>query len=441
MTTLLMAAVLVLGACGNPDDKVLSNIENFEEDTAPALTETVQSIIDYEADMSGLFNESVTDEELSDFKDNQSPLYENLNKRAELAAGLSDNEEKLKELSEEFASADVSESENLTEEQVNQLSDRAEQLAVSVKNVREGYGNVTSAETSFFKSLGSEAADYNTMRDGVDEINEVHKDVRAHYESINEQMQALYNTGYEVKTSLGEEVSDAETRERTESEAAKESAPEKLYTVDAKTSQIVPASDEAESAAVLITIDDAPDGNAVEMAHTLKELDAPAIFFVNGMYIESEEGQEKLREIHELGFEIGNHTYNHFNISALTPEDTALEIVDTSDLIEEVIGERPKYFRAPFGVNSESSINIAEEENMTVMNWTYGFDWEPEYQEPGALADIMVNTEMLDDGANLLMHDRTWTSGALADIVNGLRDKGYTLIDPDTIDAEGGVTE
>src|SRR5699024_7087543 len=107
----------------------------------------------------------------------------------------------------------------------------------------------------------SEAADYNTMRDGVDEINEVHKDVRAHYESINEQMQALYNTGYEVKTSLGEEVSDAETRERTESEAAKESAPEKLYTVDAKTSQIVPASDEAESAAVLITIDDAPDEN------------------------------------------------------------------------------------------------------------------------------------------------------------------------------------
>ncbi|CEA03594.1 hypothetical protein BN1048_02141 [Jeotgalicoccus saudimassiliensis] len=39
------------------------------------------------------------------------------------------------------------------------------------------------------------------------------------------------------------------------------------------------------------------------------------------------------------------------------------------------------------------------------------------------------------------MHDRTWTSSALADIVNGLRDKDYTLIDPASIDREGGVAE
>ena len=120
-----------------------------------------------------------------------------------------------------------------------------------------------------------------------------------------------------------------------------------------------------------------------------------------------------LKEIHDLGFEIGNHTYNHFNMQELTPEDVRLEIADTSDLIEEAIGERPRFFRAPFGVNSEASIKVAEEENMTVMNWTYGFDWEPDYQESSALADIMVNTEMLSDGANLLMHDRSWTAEAL----------------------------
>ena len=50
-----------------------------------------------------------------------------------------------------------------------------------------------------------------------------------------------------------------------------------------------------------------------------------------------------------------------------------------------------------------------------------------------ALADIMVNTEHLSDGANLLMHDREWTADALKDIVEGLRAKGYDLIDPATI--------
>lgn len=37
---------------------------------------------------------------------------------------------------------------------------------------------------------------------------------------------------------------------------------------------------------------------------------------------------------------------------------------------------------------------------------------------------------MLRDGAILLMHDRDWTNEALEDIVQGLRDQGYTILDP-----------
>lgn len=257
-----------------------------------------------------------------------------------------------------------------------------------------------------------------------------------HYKSVNDQLEAFKNYSNDIRSALGEET-------EKETHAVEESSEESelSYTIDPSTSNIVPASEGVETAVVLLTIDDAPDQYAVDMAHTLKELDAPAIFFVNGMYIESVEGKENLREIHELGFEIGNHTYNHFNLQEITPEDTRLEIVDTNNLIEEVTGERPKYFRAPFGVNSEASLAVVEEENMTAMNWTYGFDWEPEYQENNALANIMVNTELLDDGANLLMHDREWTAGALSDIVTGIKDQGYSFVDPDNIDNEGGVTE
>ncbi len=445
MAIMLITVMVILGACGSPENKVLSHIEDFEEDTAPALTNSIQSMIDYEAEMTGLFNVSLTDEELSDFKDDQSPLYQNLNERTELAEGLSKIHEELQATAEKFESADVSGSETLNEETMKNLSATAGQLADDVKNVQSGYEEVLSSETAFFESLKSEEADYNTLTDGMAEVNGVHEEVTAHYESINEQLAAFQNYSNEVKTAFGEEISDSEKAAQADAdsdgEAAKKSEQEMMYTVDAATSSIVASADDADPEAVLITIDDAPDENAVAMAHTLKELDAPAIFFVNGMFIKSEEGKEKLREIHELGFEIGNHTYNHFNMQEITSEDTALEIIDTSDLIEEAIGERPKFFRAPFGVNSEASISIAEEENMTVMNWTYGFDWEPEYQEPAPLSDIMVNTEMLGDGANLLMHDRWWTSEALPDIVNGLRDKGYSLIDPKLIDSEGGVTE
>lgn len=180
----------------------------------------------------------------------------------------------------------------------------------------------------------------------------------------------------------------------------------------------------------LLTIDDAPDTHAVEMAETLKEKDAPAIFFVNGHFIDTPEEKEKLKQIHEMGFAIGNHTASHASLPDLSEEEQREEIVGLNDKIEEIIGERPVFFRAPFGQNTDFSKQLAEDEGMLVMNWTYGYDWESDYQDDQALADIMVNTPLLNNGANLLMHDRDWTNKALGSIADGLREKGYELLDP-----------
>ncbi|KGX88782.1 polysaccharide deacetylase family protein [Pontibacillus litoralis] len=188
--------------------------------------------------------------------------------------------------------------------------------------------------------------------------------------------------------------------------------------------------DGSEEQSVLLTIDDAPDQYALEMAKTLKKLDAPAIFFVNGHFLQTEEQKQALKKIHEMGFVIGNHTMTHENLQMISEQQQQEEIVQVNDLVEEIIGERPKFFRAPHGANTDYSKQLAKKEMMLVMNWTYGYDWEAKYQNEEALADIMVHTEYLHNGANLLMHDREWTAAALNDIVNGLRDKGYTFIDP-----------
>jgi len=191
--------------------------------------------------------------------------------------------------------------------------------------------------------------------------------------------------------------------------------------------------DDANEAVVLLTIDDAPDKYGLEMAEILKDLDAGAIFFVNGHFIQSDERKEQLKQIHEFGFEIGNHTMTHANLSNITEEEQYEEIVQLNDLIEETIGERPRFFRAPFGVNTEYSKKLIEEEGMQWMNWSYGYDWEADYMEKDALAEIMVETEFLGNGANLLMHDREFTKDALQGIVEGLREKGYEIVDPHLI--------
>lgn len=191
----------------------------------------------------------------------------------------------------------------------------------------------------------------------------------------------------------------------------------------------------------LLTYDDAPDQHALEIAESLVDLDARAIFFVNGMYLEDDEGKETIRKIYDMGFEIGNHSQTHASLPDISEEEQYDEIVKTSDLVEEATGERPRFFRAPFGLNTDYSTELAHEQGMELMNWTYGYDWNAEYQDADALTDIMLNTNLLVSGSNLLMHDRQWTMEATPDIVTGLREKDYEIIDPALIKSVNNESE
>lgn len=232
-----------------------------------------------------------------------------------------------------------------------------------------------------------------------------------------------------------EEVTEEEVVEEEETE---EVTTEPLYMLNEANWSFKPIAD-APAKVVLLTIDDAPDKRSLEMAKTLKALNAPAIFFVNGHFLDTDEEKAVLKEIHGMGFAIGNHTQTHTDLKQLTEEEQRAEIMQVSETVEAIIDEKPKYFRAPFGSNTDFSKTLVKEQGMLLMNWTYGYDWESQYQDASALTDIMVNSEYLTNGANLLMHDRTWTSSALKGIVEGLRGKGYEMIDPATI--QGVPTE
>lgn len=235
-----------------------------------------------------------------------------------------------------------------------------------------------------------------------------------------------------------EEKPDTEAAEPAEKPAEDESKSEEVVQASPqyrmKGDFSIQNIDNPDEKIVLLTIDDAPDKNALQMAKTLKELNVKAIFFVNGHFLDTPAEGEVLKQIHQMGFPIGNHTYNHKSLRELSEEQQRKEIVDLNDRVEELIGERPEFFRAPFGMNTDFSKQLAADEKMLLMNWTYGYDWEKDYQSKEALADIMVNTPLLRNGANLLMHDRQWTSEALGDIVKGLQEKGFKIVDPELIE-------
>ncbi|OYW70749.1 MAG: polysaccharide deacetylase [Aerococcus viridans] len=190
---------------------------------------------------------------------------------------------------------------------------------------------------------------------------------------------------------------------------------------------------------VLATVDDVPrklpetPTSSVEEAQAMADRGIYGIFFVNGMYLQGEDGEEgrqALKEIADMGHVIGNHTLTHYSLDQVPDEETLRhEIIGNQDIIEEVIGYRPQFFRPPHGIEIPELEGILEEENMVAMNWSYGFDWDENYSDPATLADVMVNTEFLSPGANLLMHDLTWTNEAMPAILDGIQAKGYEFVD------------
>lgn len=240
----------------------------------------------------------------------------------------------------------------------------------------------------------------------------------------------------EVEEEIEEQENEDNDQEDADEENEEEAEEEKdfQYTINRDTFSVVPIDDEeSDEKLVLLTFDDAPDGHTIEIADALEERDVSAIFFVNGMYMEDDEGFETMEEIHDRGFEIGNHTQTHAKLDDISEDEQHEEIVKTNELVEEATGETPRFFRAPHGVMTDYVEDLTEELNMTWTNWSFGFDWDPEYQDADALRDITLDNPYLSDGANILMHDREWTAEAIPEIIDGLIDQGYTIVDPSLI--------
>lgn len=252
--------------------------------------------------------------------------------------------------------------------------------------------------------------------------------------SSNEDTSAVDETTEEVETT----EEDATEEEVVEEEVEEEEDLAYQYEINPNIFSVEPIDGETteDEKLVLLTFDDAPYGNSLEIAEVLEERGVNAIFFVNSMYMEDEEGKAAIQDLHERGFEIANHTHTHAKLDDYSEENQREEIITTNDIVEEATGERPRFFRAPHGIMTEYSKQVVAEEGMTWMNWSFGYDWEVQYQDADALADITLNTELLGNGANILMHDREWTAAAVPTIVDGLIEQGFTIVDPKLITHE-----
>jgi len=156
-----------------------------------------------------------------------------------------------------------------------------------------------------------------------------------------------------------------------------------------------------------------------DMLETLAEKEVKITFNILGEW--AEKYPDDLRSIAEAGHELGNHGYYHVNHSEIDDARIVKEIQDTNALIEALTGFTPVLFAPPSGDYSERSASTAANTGMKVILWSIDtIDWRREGRQ------ILLDRVFRDPKAGdiILMHPTEYTAQALAEMIDGLRERG-----------------
>ena len=170
------------------------------------------------------------------------------------------------------------------------------------------------------------------------------------------------------------------------------------------------------------------NGHTEAILDALKKHDAPAAFFVVGHMVES--APDIVRRMAEEGHIVGNHTYHHPDMSAISDvESFRKELEDLETLYWETTGrELSKFYRPPQGKYSEENLAQAHQLGYTTVFWSLAYvDWNVDAQ-PTAEAAYEKLLPRVHDGAIVLLHSTSATNAAiLDDLLTKWEEMGYTF--------------
>ena len=173
---------------------------------------------------------------------------------------------------------------------------------------------------------------------------------------------------------------------------------------------------------VALTFDDGPHRIYTKnLLDGLRERGVKATFFVVGENIPGNE--DLIRQMEEDGHLIGNHTYDHADISKMSDEENCRELRKTSELVKQITGHQTAYVRPPFG-NWKESMDCRI--SMIAVKWTIDtLDWKSKNVEE-IIRKVM---QLVSDHDIILMHDYYATSvEAALQIVDRLKAEGYEFV-------------
>lgn len=114
----------------------------------------------------------------------------------------------------------------------------------------------------------------------------------------------------------------------------------------------------------------------------------------------------------------------------------------TGDIIEQVTGRRPVFFRPPYGAVNAQVLTQVNQLSLTTFIWSDGsLDWTA--IGPSAITHQVLST--VTNGAIILLHDgggnRSRTLAALPSIIKGLQARHFRLVTLDQLVADANLRQ
>jgi peptidoglycan/xylan/chitin deacetylase (PgdA/CDA1 family) len=184
---------------------------------------------------------------------------------------------------------------------------------------------------------------------------------------------------------------------------------------------------------VALTFDDGPDARSTPaFLAALDEQRVTATFFLLGRMLAQAPGLG--RELVAAGHEIALHGWGHRCLVARGPRGTREDLARGYDLIGELTGAPPRWYRPPYGVLTTAAVSTAGRLGLTPVLWTaWGMDWTARATPASVLATVRRD---LAGGGTVLLHDSDCTSapgswratlGSLAPLIEGIRAAGLSV--------------
>ncbi|HVE44239.1 MAG TPA: polysaccharide deacetylase family protein [Gammaproteobacteria bacterium] len=181
---------------------------------------------------------------------------------------------------------------------------------------------------------------------------------------------------------------------------------------------------------IALTFDDGPNPTFTpQILAILKKNNIKATFFVVGANAKAY--PELIKQIHDEGHVVASHSQTHPMLTKLSDKQLKVEISEPSEIVNNIIGIKPRCLRYPFGA---SNAHVRAEIRAYGMKPTpMGFN-SFDYERPGTQKIVSQVLNNIYSKQVILMHDgfakREQTVAALQTIIDGVRNKklGFSTI-------------